>query len=749
MMKWIVQLVFLFPVIGLYAQPANNGCQNAQVLCPGAAFAGSNIGSDSGPEDGTGFSCFGLNNSVWYSFTTNANGGDVNVSITGINCIPGAGADLELQAVLLSAGTACNAATYTEIDCNAGSATSIQLNGTGLSPNTTYYILIDGDSTGAGVTQAAQGTFSIEVNGSAVEWQSTSAVTDQTCGNLDGEIDITAIQGGTPAYQYSLNGGAFQSGTQFTGLAAGSYVLRVIDASGCIQFVDTIVVNLLNGPENGTATTIDAGCNTNDGTFQVTGVTGGTAPYTYSLNGGPPQAGDIFNPLPAGNYSVIVSDQQGCTQTVNGVISNAGGPDNALPTIIHPDCNATNGSFTVAVTGGTAPYTFSLNGGAAQLSNAFTNLAPGTYSVLVTDDNGCTFLLSGISLVEQPGNLVPSVVLTASPNPACPGDNVTFTAVVQNAGTNPALTFTVNGAVVQSGPATSFSSGTVANGDVVVCSVTSSDPCLAVLSTNSNSVAVVVNPQIDPTVSIVSNTTTACSYDAVTFTATQNGCTGTANYQWLINGAPFATNTTGVISSTFASDVTVSVNMSCTDPCSSTASSNAIDLDIIEVNANAGADQIIAPGQTAVLSGSGGGTYNWTPTSSLSNSTSATTFATPGNTTVYTLTVTDNGCFDQDQVVVYVVDPISIPNTFTPNGDGTNDTWQIQNIENFPNARVTVYDRWGQKVFNRQGYSNNNAWDGTNKGMKIPAGVYYYVIDLNTGSDDENSQYSGSITIVL
>ncbi|HRE97633.1 MAG TPA: SprB repeat-containing protein, partial [Flavobacteriales bacterium] len=138
------------------------------------------------------------------------------------------------------------------------------------------------------------------------------------------------------------------------------------------------------------------------------------------------------------------------TQTVNGVISNAGGPDNALPTIIHPDCNATNGSFTVAVTGGTAPYTFSLNGGAAQLSNAFTNLAPGTYSVLVTDDNGCTFLLSGISLVEQPGNLVPSVVLTASPNPACPGDNVTFTAVVQNAGTNPALTFTVNGAVVQS-----------------------------------------------------------------------------------------------------------------------------------------------------------------------------------------------------------------------------------------------------------------------------------------------------------
>jgi len=112
----------------------------------------------------------------------------------------------------------------------------------------------------------------------------------------------------------------------------------------------------------------------------------------------------------------------------------------------------------------------------------------------------------------------------------------------------------------------------------------------------------------------------------------------------LINGAPFATNTTGVISSTFASDVTVSVNMSCTDPCSSTASSNAIDLDIIEVNANAGADQIIAPGQTAVLSGSGGGTYNWTPTSSLSNSTSATTFATPGNTTVYTLTVTDNGC---------------------------------------------------------------------------------------------------------
>ncbi|MFN3341454.1 MAG: hypothetical protein ACK40M_02085, partial [Flavobacteriales bacterium] len=84
MMKWIVQLIFLFPVIGLYAQPANNGCQNAQVLCPGAVFTGSNIGANLAAEDGTAFSCFGLNNSVWYSFTTNASGGDVSVSITGI-----------------------------------------------------------------------------------------------------------------------------------------------------------------------------------------------------------------------------------------------------------------------------------------------------------------------------------------------------------------------------------------------------------------------------------------------------------------------------------------------------------------------------------------------------------------------------------------------------------------------------------------------------------------------------------------
>ena len=74
---------------------------------------------------------------------------------------------------------------------------------------------------------------------------------------------------------------------------------------------------------------------------------------------------------------------------------------------------------------------------------------------------------------------------------------------------------------------------------------------------------------------------------------------------------------------------------------------------------------------------------------------------------------------------------VTIPNTFTPNGDGVNDTWNIKNLDNYPNCAVNIYDRWGQKVFTSIGYGN--AWDGRYKGLPLPVGTYYYVISLENG----------------
>jgi gliding motility-associated-like protein len=83
-----------------------------------------------------------------------------------------------------------------------------------------------------------------------------------------------------------------------------------------------------------------------------------------------------------------------------------------------------------------------------------------------------------------------------------------------------------------------------------------------------------------------------------------------------------------------------------------------------------------------------------------------------------------------------------IPNTFTPNGDGVNDTWNIANLPFYPNCLLSVYNRYGAMLFQSKGYGK--AWDGTYKGASLPVATYYYIIDLGDGS----AKLNGSILII-
>jgi gliding motility-associated-like protein len=84
-----------------------------------------------------------------------------------------------------------------------------------------------------------------------------------------------------------------------------------------------------------------------------------------------------------------------------------------------------------------------------------------------------------------------------------------------------------------------------------------------------------------------------------------------------------------------------------------------------------------------------------------------------------------------------------VPNAFTPNGDGLNDTWIIETLQPYPEAEVKVYDRFGEKVFDN--YGKNIAWDGRCKGEALPSGVYVYMIDLK----NKMPALKGILTIIL
>ncbi|MBD1385985.1 gliding motility-associated C-terminal domain-containing protein [Mucilaginibacter rigui] len=151
--------------------------------------------------------------------------------------------------------------------------------------------------------------------------------------------------------------------------------------------------------------------------------------------------------------------------------------------------------------------------------------------------------------------------------------------------------------------------------------------------------------------------------------------------------------------------------------------------------AHAGNDKKIFEGQSIKLDGSAEGnvTYSWSPPDYLDDPHSPTPIATPPHNMPYLLTVTSaNGCgINTDEVFIRVFQKIVIPSTFTPNNDGVNDIWNIEALETYPQSTISVYTRNGKQVFQSRGYGK--PWDGKLNGTLLPAGTYYYVIDLENG----------------
>ena len=164
-------------------------------------------------------------------------------------------------------------------------------------------------------------------------------------------------------------------------------------------------------------------------------------------------------------------------------------------------------------------------------------------------------------------------------------------------------------------------------------------------------------------------------------------------------------------------------------------------VDIVNVDFDAGPDVTIPAGGSTQLHAVGGTTYEWSPTSGLSGNTIPDPVAQPNGSTEYTVTTELNGCTYDDQVHVNVVRLLTPVNTFTPNGDGINDTWDINGIRDYPQAEVSVFDRWGQRVYHSIGY--REPFDGAG----LPTATYYWHIQLNSVKG-KSDPYTGYVTLV-
>lgn len=162
---------------------------------------------------------------------------------------------------------------------------------------------------------------------------------------------------------------------------------------------------------------------------------------------------------------------------------------------------------------------------------------------------------------------------------------------------------------------------------------------------------------------------------------------------------------------------------------------------IVNVNkkpiANAGPDKVLIQGDATLLNATSnvsGVSVLWKPNFNITTVTDLTPLVNPVVSTTYILTLTSNyGCgTSEDSVFVKVFAKLFIPNAFSPNDDGINDTWKIEPLEAYPLAVLKVFNRYGQMIFSNNGTSKQ--WDGKYKSTKQPVGAYPYTIDLRNGS---------------
>ncbi len=546
-------------------------------------------------------------------------------------------------------------------------------------------------------------------------------LTQPGCGTANGSIATTTANGsGNYSYAWSANAAAGNSANA-NNLSAAVYTLTVTDNGFANCFIDTsfTLINP-NAPVINAVNIVNETCTgIGDGTAAVNASGGtGTLSYTWSSNAATGNSSSAVN-LTAGTYNFTVSDVNNCQATGNAIVqSNVCCTLQTSASSTATTCGQNNGSAAITITtAGTLPYSYSLNGGAAQASNSFSGLASGSYTIVTTDNTGCKDTLSA-TVAASANTLIVSVSATDA---SCFGfSNGTATATVN--GGNPAYGYLWNTGAVTSG-IQNLGAGNYA------ITVTDNTNCTASSST-------IVNQP--PSLSLnIGNDTIVCNGNLVVL----NAGNGFVSYSWSTgsNTQTISTQLQGTY------QVTVTDNNGCTATDAldvNTSSGTTVDLgnDITIYNGE-------STGIFATLAGSNNGSFLWSPPDFLGCMNCQNTVASPTVNTLYTLTYTDAiGCISMDSVNVIVlpVGEVFFPTAFSPNGDGNNDLYRAagSGIKQF---RMGIYNRWGEKVFE----SNNflDGWDGYYQDVQQPMAVYVYTAKV-TLLNNQTREYKGSITLI-
>lgn len=594
-----------------------NGSATANVLVCGSAPTGTPTYSWS-PGGQTTQTATGLCSG---SYTVTINLGCEQILTDTLTIVPATG------------GTVSLVKAQTNITCNGSANGSASVTASGGTGPYTYSWAPSGGTSSAS-TPLGPGTYTVTVNDANCDQDtaiftitqppllrdSISAIVPVKCFGGSGSITV-GVTGGVSPYTYSWNSTPVQTNATATNLAAGSYTVNITDAHGCPATANGTIIQP-SQIRDSIVSSVAPACGKTNGSITI-GVKDGTPAYTYSWNSAPVQTNAMATNLGAGTYTCVVTDANGCKDSASLNLTNPSGPRDSIVSTSSISCNGgSNGSIVLGVNRGTTPYTFAWSNSAT--TQNIGGLSAGTYSVTVTDANGCTATASAV--IKQPPAIRDSLI--DSTEVLCFGGNNGIATVGVKGGTPGAgYTFSWNTAPVQT---TATATGLKAG--MYICTIKDANGCISIL---------------DVTITQPNKLTLV----AAAFPVTCNGlCNGSAavipkggttpyTYSWNTNPTSGSPSPTGLCAGTY--NVQVTDNNGCTADSNGLVVSQPAPLAITKNTITSS-----HCGQTdgsITITVSGGTTpykYLWSNNSTNQNLTNAI----PGS---YCVTVTDaNSCTD-------------------------------------------------------------------------------------------------------
>ncbi|HRI26593.1 MAG TPA: choice-of-anchor L domain-containing protein [Chitinophagales bacterium] len=443
-------------------------------------------------------------------------------------------------------------------------------------------------------------------------------VTNAACGVADGTASVVAT-GGTAPLSYSWSNNPGLNSPNATGLAAGSYIVTVTDANGCTDTEPVAVAND-GAPTLNIGTVANATCGNSNGSV-TTVVSGGTGTITYSWSHNPGLNSPDATDLSAGDYFVTITDENSCIEVETVTIINIAGPTLQVTTIGTDFCGNGVGSLTVTPTGGTAPFNYTWSAAGAPNNPTITGLTAGSYSVTITDDNGCT----ATQTATVPATTNPTLTVTNETPASCAANDGTATV----SATGGVLPYTYSW---QSNPGLNAPAATGLAAGSYGVTVTDNNGCTASTTVN-------ISQLNTPTLILDGTTNATCNQNNGTATVSGSGGVAPYTYAWSNNpglnnptATGLAAGTTYTVSLTDAANCTISIDVSVSaDPVPSVLIDVIVPSTCGDPN---GSMSVLPSGGEAPYS------YSWSGNPGL-NSTTNTNLA-AGN---YTVTLTDgNGC---------------------------------------------------------------------------------------------------------